>query len=155
MRQRESGFTLIELMIVVAIIGILAAIAIPQYTAYTARSQSSEAMSLAGPLKTAISEYRQNEGSWPGSNSDAGVKAADKYAGKYVATATIGANGALTMQMKSTGVASGLGGKNIVLTPTDAGGAISWACTNNLASDDQNKVPSVCKVTGGGGGKGG
>ncbi|MEE2804489.1 MAG: pilin [Pseudomonadota bacterium] len=150
MRQRESGFTLIELMIVVAIIGILAAIAIPQYTAYTARSQSSEAMSLAGPLKTAISEYVQNEGAFPGDNATAGVGAAATYKGKYVATATIGANGVLTMAMQSSGVASGLSGKNIILTPTDVGGSISWACTNNLDADDQNKVPSVCKTAAGG-----
>ncbi|HEZ5250735.1 TPA: pilin, partial [Neisseria meningitidis] len=73
MNTLQKGFTLIELMIVIAIVGILAAVALPAYQDYTARAQVSEAILLAEGQKSAVTEYYLNHGEWPGGNSDAGV----------------------------------------------------------------------------------
>jgi len=145
MQHRQSGFTLIELMIVVAIIGILAAIAIPQYGAYTARAQASEALSIASPLKTAVAEYVQINAGFPKTNKEAGAMAKEKYKGTYVKEATIGAKGKITLLFETKGVKANLGGKTITLTPTDTGGAVTWVCGNTLEADYQNYVPSNCK----------
>jgi type IV pilus assembly protein PilA len=82
--MRQFGFTLIELMIVVAIIGILAAIAIPAYQDYTIRAQVTEAFSLASELKGPIQEYRKERGQFPVDNAAAGVPDAEKLIGNYV-----------------------------------------------------------------------
>lgn len=84
MKNISKGFTLIELMIVVAIIAILAAIAIPAYQDYVIRSQVSEGSALADGAKTALAEYRANYGIWPANNADAGLEAAGKIVGNYV-----------------------------------------------------------------------
>ena len=83
-KSAQQGFTLIELMIVVAIIGILAAIAIPAYQDYLIRSQVSEGLTMASAAKAAVSEFYANRGAWPSSNSAAGMGAASTIQGKYV-----------------------------------------------------------------------
>ncbi|ENW6507911.1 pilin, partial [Neisseria gonorrhoeae] len=85
MNTLQKGFTLIELMIVIAIVGILAAVALPAYQDYTARAQVSEAILLAEGQKSAVTEYYLNHGEWPKDNTSAGVASpASNIKGKYV-----------------------------------------------------------------------
>ncbi|EMU1299621.1 pilin, partial [Neisseria gonorrhoeae] len=103
MNTLQKGFTLIELMIVIAIVGILAAVALPAYQDYTARAQVSEAILLAEGQKSAVTEYYLNHGTWPENNASAGVASSGEIKGKYVQSVTV-ANGVVTAEMKSDGV---------------------------------------------------
>ena len=142
MKAIQKGFTLIELMIVVAIIGILAAIALPAYQDYTARAQMSEAMVLADGQKGAVTEYYADKGVFPVSNASAGIAAASDISGKYVAQVAVGTSGVITATMKASQVAAGITGATLSLTPTPSAGAVQWACTSNA----QNKyVPAACR----------
>ncbi|GHT92391.1 hypothetical protein AGMMS49545_09880 [Betaproteobacteria bacterium] len=143
MKQIQQGFTLIELMIVVAIIGILAAIALPAYQDYTARAQFSEAMVLAGGGKVAVTEYYANNGTWPANNTVAGMEASNLIKGKYVATVAIsGTSGAIEATVKSANVAKGISGKKLRLIPTDQSGAVEWSCKTDASA---KYVPSACR----------
>ncbi|HFB0438963.1 TPA: pilin, partial [Neisseria gonorrhoeae] len=99
MNTLQKGFTLIELMIVIAIVGILAAVALPAYQDYTARAQVSEAILLAEGQKSAVTEYYLNHGEWPENNASAGVASASDIKGKYVEKVEV-KNGVVTAQMK-------------------------------------------------------
>ncbi|HGJ9848812.1 TPA: pilin, partial [Neisseria gonorrhoeae] len=104
MNTLQKGFTLIELMIVIAIVGILAAVALPAYQDYTARAQVSEAILLAEGQKSAVTEYYLNHGKWPENNTSAGVaSSATDIKGKYVKEVKV-ENGVVTATMKSDGV---------------------------------------------------
>ncbi len=139
--QMQKGFTLIELMIVVAIIGILAAIALPAYQDYTARSQMSEALSLASGLKVQVADVYADTGALAGIDSGAsGIPVANTVTGKYVTGVAVD-DGAITATVG--GDASALiTGDTLVLTPTDNGGSISWACSS---SADDKYVPAACR----------
>ena len=140
----QKGFTLIELMIVVAIIGILAAIAIPAYQDYTARSQVSEALSLASGAKTAVTEYYSSEGTFPADNAAAGI--ATSINGNYVQSVVV-SNGVITATMNSSGVSAGISGAQLVLSPRDAGGSVTWTCKAGTGSSaiDPKYLPSSCR----------
>ncbi len=145
MKKIQQGFTLIELMIVVAIIGILAAIAIPQYQNYTGRAQLSDAIVIGGGLKAAVGEYYQVNGSYTGADSGAaGIPAAiASNAGKYANAVTV-ASGVITVSMLSSGVATCVSGKAITLTPDPnppQDNPISWTCSS---SADPGCKPSTC-----------
>lgn len=141
MKSMQKGFTLIELMIVVAIIGILAAIAIPAYQDYIARSQMTEAMSLASGQKTNVTETYGQIGTFTGINSGTnGIPTATDIKGAYVAQVAV-ANGVITATMKASGISQGLFSKTLTLTPTDAVGSVTWACTS---SAKQKYVPKAC-----------
>ena len=142
MNTMQKGFTLIELMIVVAIIGILAAIAIPAYQDYIARSQVTEAVTLASGQKGAVTEVRANTGAWPTSNAGAGIAAASAISGKYVAKTVVGASGAITATMKSAGVNDAIKSQSITLTPTEQSGSYTWACTSSLSA---KYLPAACR----------
>ena len=141
--QMQKGFTLIELMIVVAIIGILAAIALPAYQDYTARAQLSEAMSLASGMKTSVIETFAQTGTCP-ANGSGGIGAASTLTGKYVNSVTVGGTApTCTIQaaMKASGVSTGLQNATLTLAMTDNGGSYSWACTSCAP---QKLLPKSC-----------
>ncbi|HGO6893214.1 TPA: pilin [Neisseria meningitidis] len=140
MNTLQKGFTLIELMIVIAIVGILAAVALPAYQDYTARAQVSEAILLAEGQKSAVTEYYLNHGEWPGNNSSAGVASSSTIKGKYVKEVTV-ANGVVTATMLSTGVNNEIKGKKLSLWAKRQDGSVKWFCgqpvtRNAKAKDD-------------------
>ena len=142
MNRLQKGFTLIELMIVVAIIGILAAVAIPAYQDYIARSQVSEAVSLTAGGKTPLAEFFADKGVWP-STADIVM---GNLAGKYVSNITLaGATGTVgTIQvsasMKDSGVNSSISGLTLVLTSSDGK---TWNCTAGTLSSKYR--PAACR----------
>ena len=141
MKAIQKGFTLIELMIVVAIIGILAAIALPAYQDYTARAQMSEAMVLADGQKGAVTEYYADKGVFPISNTSAGIAAATDISGKYVASVNI-ASGVITSTIRADNVAAGIAGTNLVLTPRATSGSMHWTCTSSASA---KYIPAACR----------
>ena len=141
MKAIQKGFTLIELMIVVAIIGILAAIALPAYQDYTARAQMSEAMVLADGQKGAVTEFYADRGVMPANNASAGISPAADISGKYVASVGIN-NGAITSTVRGQNVAAGIAGSTLTLTPTATSGSVSWTCTSSASA---KYVPAACR----------
>ncbi|EMT5895430.1 pilin, partial [Neisseria gonorrhoeae] len=140
MNTLQKGFTLIELMIVIAIVGILAAVALPAYQDYTARAQVSEAILLAEGQKSAVTEYYLNNGKWPADNGAAGVASpATDIKGKYVKEVKV-ENGVVTATMKSDGVNKEIQGKRLSLWAKRENGSVKWFCgqpvTRNAGNDD-------------------
>lgn len=163
MKAIQKGFTLIELMIVIAIIGILAVIALPAYQDYTGRAQVSEAITLMEGQKSAVVEYYADKGAWPTTNAAAGIADSTDIKGKYVAKVAVGTDGALTATMKSTDVNNDIKGKTVTLKPETAaaggaaaggaaaGGAASagsflWKCVKGTTNPVPEKfLPSSCR----------
>ncbi|EMT2517865.1 pilin, partial [Neisseria gonorrhoeae] len=140
MNTLQKGFTLIELMIVIAIVGILAAVALPAYQDYTARAQVSEAILLAEGQKSAVTEYYLNNGKWPEDNDKAGVASSDKIKGKYVESVTV-EKGVVTAKMLSSGVNKEIQGKKLSLWAKREDGSVKWFCgqpVKRTAADDAN-----------------
>ncbi|MDP7617112.1 MAG: pilin [Arenicellales bacterium] len=144
----HKGFTLIELMIVVAIIGILAAVAIPQYQNYVARAQVTEGLSLASGAKVAIAEYFNSTGSFPVDNSTAGLTEPTDFKGNWVDSVTVsvvGGSALITALFSSTKAHSKLQGGEMTLTAVDHGGSIGFACSSSGTTDISTYLPSSCR----------
>ncbi|MFP2885729.1 pilin [Neisseria gonorrhoeae] len=149
MNTLQKGFTLIELMIVIAIVGILAAVALPAYQDYTARAQVSEAILLAEGQKSAVTEYYLNHGKWPENNDEAGVASSGEIKGKYVESVTV-TNGVVTAEMKSDGVNKEIKGKRLSLWAKRQAGSVKWFCGRpvqraNVAAANDDKADDVTK----------
>jgi type IV pilus assembly protein PilA len=149
MKKTTAGFTLIELMIVVAIIGILAAIAIPAYQNYIARSQMTEALSLMEGLKPVIVEYYTQTGSCPGPNGAGpihGLPQDSTIIGTYTLGVDVsGGNPPCTESatMSGTGTSAGISHKHLVLTMTDTNnGSLAWGCSSTDIL--QRYLPRAC-----------
>ena len=136
MKKMQQGFTLIELMIVIAILGILMAIAIPAYQDYTVRAKVSEGLNVA--------ETYQTNGGWPTNNASAGLPSAASIKGNNVASVTVATS---TITIKYSGD-SNLQGDFLTLKASNAGGAITWDCTVAVPSGtkvEDKYLPSNCR----------
>jgi len=147
MKSIQKGFTLVELMIVVAIIGILAAIAIPAYKTYTVRAQVSEGLGFADAAKIAVTESFTSNGTWPGTNAAAGLDVAGNMRSKYVSSVTVGASGIITVAYGNDIDPAVTAGQTIVFTPARSpNNDVSWICNTHATT---GQVTAVVAATAG------
>lgn len=139
---QQTGFTLLELMIVVAIIGILASLAIPAYSDYTKKTYAAEALLLMSGSKTAVAEYYAANGDWPLDNATAGVANANTITGQAVTSVTV--SGSVITAVVTEKIELG---KKIALKATETPGGIIWSCSPSISGTDVNTkfLPTHCR----------
>ncbi len=144
LRQRVSaGFTLIELMIVVAIIAILAAIAIPAYQDYLVRAQVTEGMTLATGAKAAEWDFVSNTGRFPTSNVSAGLATNTSIKGSYVSSLDLAPAGKITVTFSGPKANKSIKNSTLVLSALSHGGSIAWTCNGGTVADKY--LPTSCR----------
>jgi type IV pilus assembly protein PilA len=142
MNKAQHGFTLIELMIVVAIIGILAIIAIPAYQSYLIRAQIVEGVNMTGPLKIAMVSFYNDYGFFPVDNAGAALEPANSYAGKYVESMST-ADGVISITYGNDASAQ-ISGQTVTLTAIGTDGSVSWDCESG-GFILESYLPSSCR----------
>jgi type IV pilus assembly protein PilA len=140
--RSKSGFTLIELMIVVAIIGILAAVAIPMYQRYTIRTQVTEGLNLSSGARVAVSDFYMNTGVWPSDNTAAGLAMPTEIAGDFTAKVEV-ADNVINIQFGNSAHAK-ISGQVVTLTGVDNNGSVGWDCASAGVIEDSN-LPGACR----------
>jgi type IV pilus assembly protein PilA len=144
----QKGFTLIELMIVVAIIAILAAIAIPAYQDYLVRTQVTEGVTLMDGAKVGVTEFVANHDTFPSNNQSAGVASDTSITGSYVSKVTV-ANGLITATFKNASpqkASKSIDGATISLSPATKDGVVKWTCKAGAGTPVADKyLPSSCR----------
>ena len=141
-RREQQGFTLIELMIVVAIIGILASLALSAYQNYTIRAQVSEGLILSTSIKTAVAEHIMDRGDWPANNAEAGLVDKTLIIGKY--TQQVGVANNVISITYGNDAHTAIFNESIELTGIDNAGSISWTCAS-VGVIDPKYLPSACR----------
>ncbi len=142
--KKSQGFTLIELMIVVAIIAILAAIAIPAYQDYLIRSQVSEGASLADGSKTAVAEFLADTGRFPPSNVSAGLATSTDIKGSYVSSVDA-TGGTILVTYSGAKANAAITGKTLEFSPITNAGSVQWNCNTAGTNVDAKYLPNVCR----------
>ncbi len=140
-RFRTAGFTLIELMIVVAIIGVLAAIAIPAYQSYTVRAQVSEGLTLTRQAKLAVTEYFNERGAWPADNATANLPVATTISGNYVNSVAVTDN--VIEVTFGNDAHSIILNQNVRLTAANVNNIVQWQCSSTTIED--RYLPAICR----------
>ncbi len=161
MNYRDRGFTLIELMIVIAIIAILASIAIPLYLNYTSQAETAEAFSLASYVKPKVAKYFHHFGHFPSDNRAAGLPSAESIIGHYVASVRVD-EGAIDIRFRKRNIAKPLQGQILTIRPLLVKGSpsspMAWLCGNaapppgmkamgkNRTTLKPSTIPGVCRA---------
>lgn len=142
MKHQQNGFTLIELMIVVAIIGILASVAMPAYQSYSVRAQVSEGLNIAGPVQSSMAEFYYDNGTFPTDNADAGLALPAAFTGNYVAGISV--NDADVIITYGNDANAQINGQTVLLTATPNQGSLNWVCTSGGVIPT-TLLPAVCR----------
>jgi type IV pilus assembly protein PilA len=143
MKTMQKGFTLIELMIVVAIIAILAAIAIPAYQNYLIRAQVSEGAVLTDGAKTAVAEFYSNTGNFPSKNASAGLATDTSISGGYVGSVNVATAGQIIATFDGPKVNSKISGETFILSAITSNGSLGWTC--HRGSVPAAYLPTSCR----------